>query len=217
MKASDKAYDVLYAAIIDGEFPPGARITEGLVVDRAGVSRTPVREAVRRLEAEGLLRFVPNQGAFVTAWSDEEVEDIFELRALLEGHAARLAATRGTEDQFAELRKLAVAQLAESEQKAGPRLDRVSSLNARFHQQVIEAANSPRLAATLAGIANAPLVLQTFRDYRQDELVRSAAHHLELVDALEARDPAWADSVMRSHVMAARRVFLARRDSGNGD
>jgi DNA-binding GntR family transcriptional regulator len=65
----------------------------------------------------------------------------------------------------------------------------------------------------LAGLANAPLVLQTFRDYTRDELIRSAAHHLEIVEAIEARDAAWADSVMRSHVLAARRVFYTRRAS----
>jgi DNA-binding GntR family transcriptional regulator len=211
MKAAEQAYAVLHRGIIEGQFSPGERLTESEVADRAGVSRTPVREAMRKLEVEGLLRFVPNQGAFVAAWSEDEVDEIFELRALLEGHAARLCASRARDEDIQELRQLAEAQLAASRDNNEGRLERIAELNGRFHRRLISAAGSGRLGLMLAGLAEAPMVLQTFRDYSRDELVRSAAHHLEIVDAISARDAAWADSVMRSHVFAARQVFEKRR------
>ena len=210
MKAAERAYNVLRAAIIEGRHPPGARITETEIAEAAGVSRTPVREALRRLEAEGLLRFVPNQGAFVSSWSDADAEDIFELRAMLEGYGAALAARKATEEQVRTLRGLATQQYEEAHRGAPGCLERIADLNSRFHQLLLEAAASERLQSTLSTLTSAPLVLETFRDYDSEALKRSARHHLEMVEAIEARDPSWAQSVMRSHVMAARWAFRGR-------
>lgn len=211
MKAVTKAYNAVRAGIIEGRYPPAARITEQEIAEITGVSRTPVREALRRLHAEGLLRFVPNQGAFVNAWSESEVEDIFELRSMLEAFGARRAARNADDEQIAELRKLAESQHRESEECRPGYLERVADLNSRFHQLVQECAGSHRLQVMMGALIEAPLVLQTFREYSEEDLLRSAAHHLEIVEAFEARDADWAASVMRSHVLAARRVYRLRR------
>lgn len=210
MKAAQRAYTTLRAGIIEGAHPPGARITEQEIAESAGVSRTPVREALRRLEAEGLLRFVPHQGAFVTAWSVQDAEDIFELRAMLEGYGARLAAGKATNADVSELRLLAEAQCKEASERSPGYLERIADLNSQFHRHLLQVASSARLEATLVTISSAPLVLQTFRDYDDDDLNRSAHHHLEIVEAIDAGDAAWAESVMHSHVMAARRAFRSK-------
>lgn len=214
MKAVTKAYNVVRAGIIDGRYAPAARITEQEIAELAGVSRTPVREALRRLHAEGLLRFAPNQGAFVNHWSEEEAEDIFELRSMLESFGARRAARNASDEQIAELRRLAESQLRQSHDREPGYLERIADLNSRFHQLVQECAGSQRLQIMMGALIEAPLVLQTFREYSEDDLVRSATHHLEIVQALEARDQDWAASVMRSHVLAARRVYRLHRSSG---
>jgi DNA-binding GntR family transcriptional regulator len=215
MKAAERAYNTLRAGIIEGIHPPGARVTEQEVAASAGVSRTPVREALRRLEAEGLLRFVPHQGAFVTSWSNQDAEDIFELRAMLEGYGARLAAAKATSEDADQLRVLAEAQCKEAAERSPGCLERIADLNSQFHRRLQQVAASTRLQATLATISSAPLVLQTFRDYDGDDLNRSAHHHMEMVEAIEAGDGDWAESVMHSHVMAARRAFRSkhRQDS----
>lgn len=213
MKAAQQAYKTLRAGIIEGLHPPGARVTEQEVAESAGVSRTPVREALRRLEAEGLLRFVPHQGAFVTRWSDQDAEDIFELRAMLESYGARLAALKATDDDVTHLRRLASDQVREALERPRGYLERIADLNSRFHQRLQQAAASSRLQATLATLSSAPLVLQTFRDYDGDDLNRSAQHHMEMTDAIEARDGDWAASVMHSHIMAARRAFRSKHRS----
>ena len=207
MKAAQRAYDTLRAEIIGGVHPPGARVTEQEVAASAGVSRTPVREALRRLESEGLLRFVPHQGAFVTSWSDQDAEDIFDLRAMLESYAARLAAAKASSEDVGRLRDLAEEQCREAAERSPGYLERIADLNSRFHRLLQQAAASAPLQATLATLSSAPLVLQTFRDYEDDDLYRSAHHHLEMVVAIEAGDGDWAASVMHSHVMAARRAF----------
>jgi DNA-binding GntR family transcriptional regulator len=207
VRAVDKAYQAVRDGIVAGRFRPSSRITEQEVAAIAGVSRTPVREALRRLHAEGLVDFTPNQGAMVTAWSAEDAEEIFELRAMLESFGAARAAARATPAQLAELRRLAEQQYDESTRRADGYLERIGELNSLFHRRLQEAAASARLGRALAALLEAPLIMKTFLNYTPDDLQRSAAHHLELVRAIEARDAEWAASVMRSHVLAARRTL----------
>jgi len=206
-RAFDKAYRVVRDGIVAGRFAPARRITEQEVAAAAGVSRTPVREALRRLHAEGIVDFRPNQGAMVTAWSAEETDEIYELRALLESHGARRAAQRATAAQITVLRGLAERQHAESLERSAGYLERICEINSCFHRELQVAAASPRLSHALASILEAPLALKTFLNYTPEELLRSAAHHLEIVRAIESRDGEWAASVMRSHVLAARRTL----------
>lgn len=207
MKAAERAYNTIRAAITEGIHAPGARITEQEIAASAGVSRTPVREAMQRLSAEGLLRFVPNQGAYVNDWSEQDAEDIFELRALLEGYSARLAAKKAKSAEIRRLQDLAEKQYREASERKQGYLERIADLNTRFHKKLQDIADSERLKATLADLTNAPLVLQTFRDYEHEDLVRSAHHHLEIVEAIRAADGEWASSVMHAHVMSARTMF----------
>ena len=204
MRAVDKAYRTVKEGIIEGRYPGGGRITEQEVAAAAGVSRTPVREALRRLQSEGLVDFTPNFGAVVTAWTETDSDEVFELRAMLEAYGARRAARQATDEQLAALRQLAEAQVKESLERKPGYLDRISAINNRFHHGIQEAAASPRLTRALSSLIEAPLVMKTFHIYTPDDLVRSAQHHLELCNALESRDAEWAASVMRSHVHAAR-------------
>lgn len=204
MRAVDKAYRAVKEGIIEGRYPGGGRITEQEVAAQAGVSRTPVREALRRLQSEGLVDFTPNFGAVVTAWTEADADEVFELRAMLEAYGARRAARSATAEQLAGLRQLAEAQYRESIDRKTGYLERISELNNRFHHAIQEAAASPRLARALSSLIEAPLVMKTFHIYTAEDLVRSAQHHLELCSALESRDEDWAAAVMQSHVHAAR-------------
>lgn len=204
MRAVDQAYQTVRDGIISGQYPPSSRITEQEIAEAAGVSRTPVREALRRLHAEGLVEFQANHGAVVTDWSDADADEVFELRAMLESHGAARAALKATPAQRQELRDLAEEQHRHSLERGEGHLERIGELNSRFHRRLQEAANSPRLARALAALLEAPLIMKTFIKYRPQDLERSAVHHLELVRALEAGDPDWAASVMRSHILAAR-------------
>jgi DNA-binding GntR family transcriptional regulator len=203
-RAVDKAYQAVRERILRGVYPAASRITEQEIAAAAGVSRTPVREALRRLEAEGLVEFVPNQGAIVTDWSEDDRDDVFELRALLEAYGASRAAHRITPEGLAELKELAREQYQESMQRADGYLDRIGELNTRFHRHLHAFAGSARLVTALASLIEAPLMMRTFEKYEGEDLVRSASHHLEIVRALEAHDSEWAASVMRSHILSAR-------------
>ncbi len=211
MRAAERAYASVRDGIVRGKYRAGTRLTEQELARSAGVSRTPIREALRRLQAEGLVRFEPNHGAVVAPFEIEDAEEIFELRAALEPLSARRAAENATAEQIEELRELANRQKAEVERASGEYITRIGELNDRFHRRVQAAARSGRLEKTLAGLIEAPLILRTFRQYSPEELRRSADQHLELVQAIETRDTEWAYEVMRTHILAGRACFLRRR------
>ena len=206
-KAVDKAYHTVRERIVRGEYPASSRITEQEVAAVAGVSRTPVREALRKLHAEGLLDFVPHQGAIVAEWTLEDTDDLFELRAMLESYGAARAARRVTPEGIAELRQLADDQYHETLAKPEGYLKRVGQLNSQFHRRIHEFAGSARLVTTLASLIEAPTMMRTFRTYHDQDLIRSASHHLEIVRALEARDGDWSAALMRSHILGARGIL----------
>jgi DNA-binding GntR family transcriptional regulator len=211
MRAAELAYATVRDGILHGKYDAGSRLTEEDLARAAGVSRTPIREALRRLHAEGLVQFEPNHGAVVSLYGLEQAEEIFELRALLEPISARRAAERATPATIAALRALAEQQMAESTRRTGEYLLRIGELNDRFHRLIQAAAQSMRLEKMLAGLIEAPLILRTFRQYTPAELLRSADQHLELVQAFEAHDPVWAHSIMAAHILAGRATYLRSR------
>jgi DNA-binding GntR family transcriptional regulator len=200
-RATDTAYDTLRRMILSGEAPAGSRLGEAELAETLGLSRTPVREALQRLGSDGLVEVLPHRGARVVQWTGDDLEEIFELRSLLEPYAAaRAARLAPARTVLTDLR----GQCDAMEQAvADGDFTRVAQLNALFHAAVIEASRNRRLPAMLTSVMHAPLIVGTFRRYDRDEMARSMGHHRELVAALTARDPAWAESVMRAHIRAA--------------
>jgi DNA-binding GntR family transcriptional regulator len=199
--ASDNAYLLIRAQILSGARAGGDWLREGDLAESIGVSRTPVREALRRLTAEGLVRYERNRGVQVVVWTAADLDEIFSLRSVLEPWACRLAAASGSVD-LAELDRLAHDMDAAAR---GPvtDVDRITELNNRFHGLILEGSNNRRLDSVVSSVVQVPLVWQTFSHYSDLDLSRSLAHHHELVAALRAADADWAESVMRSHVRAA--------------
>ncbi len=204
--AVERAYEAIRSGIFSGEHPAGSRLREEELAERIGVSRTPVREALRRLDAEGLVEFMPNRGAHVASWSDDDLREIFALRALLESFGARLAAARIDHETLAGLRELCDAMDLALTGEGPDQVERVAELNNQFHQGVLAASGSNRLPLLLSSLVEAPLVYRTFRRYSAEQVARSMSHHRELLAALEIGDGEWAESVMRSHVLAARNI-----------
>lgn len=204
-KASEAAYARIRAGITGGEWAPGAPLREEELAALCGVSRTPVREALRRLEAEYLVRRSEGARSFVADWSADDVAEMFALRAILEGHAAARAATRIDDAQLAELERLngEVATAAD-----GGDIDAFVQANRAFHGVLLDAAQSPRLAAMLVALVEQPVVLRTAQRYGAAELSRSHAEHAALVDAMRRRDAGWAENVMVGHIRRAFHTFV---------
>ena len=194
--------------ILRGDFPAGARLGEVELAERLGVSRTPVREALGRLAAEGLVEIVPNRGARVTSWTVAELEGVFDLRAALEPRLTALAVPRAGDADIAALDELA----APCSTSARPAPTRTSTRSCRSTASSTAAwspsPTSPRWRAHWRAPIHAPIVLRNFHTYDEASLRRSLAHHLEIVAAVRAGDPAWAQAVMTAHIRNARAVMV---------
>lgn len=207
--AWERAYHAIRRRLADGTFAPGEHLSEEWLAAELGVSRTPVREALRRLDAEGWVRLVPNHGAFAAPWSRRDIVEVFDLRALLEPHAAACAARAGDAAGLAALRAACAEAEAAMPAADAAAWDAITDANVRFHQALWAMSGQPRLAAVLAGLAVAPMMLRNFRNFDARGIRRSLEQHRELIAAIEARDADWAAAVMRAHVLAGRAVFLA--------
>jgi len=203
-KAADKAYLLVREKILNGLYAPSFRLTEQEIATSSGVSRTPVREALNRLQNEGFIQVSSNRSAIVLELTPDSANEIFELRALLEPYGSKRAATRASPDDIDRLRSLAEAQYKECKLRRSGYSARVGNLNSQFHYAIHELADSKRLSALMPVLIEAPLMLRTFSKYDPTELLRSAAHHFEIVAALEAKDGDWAASIMKSHIHAAQ-------------
>jgi len=205
--ASAVAAELIRAAIIDGRLEPGRRLKEEELARELGISRTPVREALLVLQTEGLLESAPNRGATVRTYEADDLDDLYQLRALLEGFAARLAATRISADDLERLRESCgrfVALRAE---------DDVADLvreNLLFHGIILEAAASDRLALMVRKVIELPLVYRSYYWYSPEQKLISEHYHRQLTTALAARDAERAELVMKEHVLEARDFLIAQ-------
>ena len=190
--------------LAEGRLVPGSWLREGALAEELGVSRTPVREALRSLASEGLVELVRHRGARVVRWTVDDVEETYRLRALLEGEAAALAAQRATPADVEALERCCAAY----ERAVHGRLSAVeqAALNDAFHAAVLAAAASPRLVALHASVTSAPLVARALARYDDLDLQRSVLAHRDVVTAVRARDVDLAASAMRAHILAARHV-----------
>lgn len=204
-RASDRAYNHIRSMILSGELQPGSQIREEALAELCGVSRTPVRDSLRRLEAEMFVRRNDSQRSFVADWSLDDLEDAFQLRAMLEAHAAKRAAARITRDQLKAMR-VHNMQLKQAIDAVHPDVPRFLEHNRQFHLIILEAAASERLSSMLLQVTEQPVVLRTARQYDLENLRRSHHEHDELLIAFENHDGDWAAAVMTAHI---RRAFHA--------
>jgi DNA-binding GntR family transcriptional regulator len=214
--SSQRTAGALRELILCGDFAAGARLGEVELAERLGVSRTPVREALTRLAAEGLVELVPNRGARVNSWTVAELEAVFDLRVVLEPTLTELAAGRATPSDVAALHELAEAMITGGRPGPDQDLDAIVELNQRFHSRLVTMAGQPAMAAALAGAVHARIVLRNFHAYDDESLRRSLAHHREIVAAIQAGDPVWARAVMTAHIRNARTVMLAAAHAAAG-
>lgn len=196
------AYQRLLDEIGTGKLVPGTRLRETDLADRLGLSRTPVREAIRLLEGDGLVVHLPRQGATVRSLGYAEVMELYEMRAVLEGTAARLAARAASDLELSELVALNEA-LART--GTGPA---ASELNRHFHMMLLDAAKNRYLTRSAQGLQKTLLILGPTTLATPDRAEAAVAEHRALLDALLSRDGPRAEAAMRAHIEAAHRIRL---------
>lgn len=218
---SERVYLALRRDIVEGRYAPGQRIVEQTLATEAEVSRTPVREAVRRLETEGLVVTVRNRGAHVRPLTESDVADLYEARSRIEGFVAELAARRAVPADVASLNLAAdqfdAAVAAKSTSRVA-RLRTVMAANSAFHDGLVNAGQAEQVQRLLAGAVDLPLVFRAFDLFEGDELVRSSLFHHLIAEAVEAAEPERAGRLMTEHVLQGRDAVLAQlRQSGRSN
>ena len=223
------AYELIRSAIVENRYAPGQRLIEQRIAEEYGLSRTPVREALRRLEAEGLIVAQKNRGARVRPMSATELVDLYGLRIRLESYAAELAAERATGEEIETLAR-AVDEFSAVRHTLSDGADlegirRLNLANQAFHDQLLASARHGRLTAMLGRTVDIPLVFRAFSLFGPDEMERSDLFHHLILDAIRRRDPARAGRLMGEHIQhgldAVRDAIEAEGDDldggGNGD
>lgn len=212
-RASERAYAQIRSMILSGDLAPGTQLREEQLAESCGVSRTPVRDALRRLEGESFVRRNESQRSFVADWSLDDMTEAFQLRTMLEAHAAGRAATRLNPDQLDRLgqcnRAISLAIL-----RREPDIPAFLEYNRQFHTLIVDAASSDRLAVMLAGVIEQPVILRTALHYDLENLQRSWREHEELLAAFVRQDKDWAEAVMTGHIRRAFHTYSDAHKSG---
>jgi DNA-binding GntR family transcriptional regulator len=204
---SEEAYDALRAAILGGRLQPGARIVEADIARQMATSRSPVREAVRKLEHEGLVEYVPRRGTIVVGLSRDDVADAYQLRAHLEAYGAYLAASRASDEQLGRLLEMIerMRECASANDLAG-----LVAADVEFHRGVCDASGSPRLMQAWETLNPDRWTLVTGLRATDLSLEQIAERHWPILAALQARTPDKAEHIMRVHILElGERVMAA--------
>jgi DNA-binding GntR family transcriptional regulator len=199
--------------LVEGRIAPGAKLNERELAEVLRVSRTPLREAIKMLAAEGLVELVPNRGAIAVSLNENDVRNTFEVMAGLDALSGELAAQRITEEELAEIRAMQFEMMAAYTRRD---LSNYYRINALIHKAINAAAKNPVLTATYNQV-NARLQAVRFRSNQNgDKWERAAKEHEMMVDALAAHDSAAMREVLLSHLFKKRDVVLEqlRRDAG---
>jgi GntR family transcriptional regulator, vanillate catabolism transcriptional regulator len=210
-----KAQLRLREMILAGELPGGTRIAELSIVEKLGVSRTPIRAALMRLEQEGLLESLPNGGYAVRTFSERDVAEAIELRGTIEGLSARLAAERGVPPVVLSEARECLARIDEVLRQPALNDEAFSSyvaLNERFHELLAEMSGSQLLAREVERAGSLPfaspsgfVVVQANSPQARDMLIVAQDQHRQVLDAIESKEGSRAESIMREHSRIAQR------------
>lgn len=202
----DRVYEQLRQAILEDRLKPGERLVERKLADYLGVSRTPVREAIRMLELEGLVAQLPRGGTVVAQITDLEVLEIYRIRAVLEGLAARMAAEKIKPEQLRQLVNL-LKDIELYANKAD--LESLDRVHQQFNDLIYKAADSQRLYAMITTLVEHISRYARVGYCQPGRIEEATREHRLLVEAIKTRDGSLAERVAREHIDNSRRAYFS--------
>lgn len=196
-----RVFQKLREDILSGVYKERDELREITLGEELGVSRTPVREALRQLELEGLVTIVPNKGAYVTGITPKDVHDIYKIRSMLEGLCARWATEHITDRQIEELEEIILLSEFHLQKKSGEKAEQVSELDGKFHRVLYEASNSRILEHVLSDFHKYVQMARTMSVGAKERALRSIEEHREILEAIKAKDADKAEELANGHIM----------------
>ena len=195
-----RVFQRLREDILSGKYKEHDELRENTLGKELGVSRTPVREALRQLELEGLVTIVPNKGAYVTSIKAKDVADIYHVRSMLEGLCARWATEHITEEQIGRLEEILV--LSEFHvQRGNGDTAQVSELDGKFHQVLYEASDSRILEHVLSDFHKYVQMARRLSVKKKERAEKSIAEHRDILEAIRNKDADLAEKLANQHIM----------------
>jgi DNA-binding GntR family transcriptional regulator len=201
---------MLREAIAEGRMRPGDQVSEAALASELGIALAPVREAFEMLACEGLLAIGPGRDARIRALDRAELENMYELRAVLEGHAAARAATRMTGAEIEELRR-SCERFTRLARARRPDLNALVGENRTFHLAVMAGARDARLGAMARTLIEVPLVYLVYLWYSDENREHAQRCHHKVTECIARRDPAAAEAAMRRHVHSTLDLVVAHQ------
>jgi len=201
----DSVFSILRNAILDKKLEPGQRLVERNIAEQLGISRTPVREAIRKLELERLVTHIPRKGVVVTGFTKADIVEILLIRASLEALICSLAATKITPR---ELDRLDVLAKQIVDEYGNGNFEKSNQLNDRFHEIVYKAAESPRLYDLLDTLQEYISTFTQVAYSRPGRPEEAWGEHNEIIEALRSHDSSRSDSAAKRHVENSSKAFL---------
>lgn len=195
--ASERAYHLIKEKIITLELSPSSVIDEHSLMEELGLGRTPIREALQRLDAEGLVHIVPRRGMFVTDISITDLQEIFEVRIVLAGFCARLAAQRVTANQIAQME----AVLQDLEQVQSGDYKTLMEIDRRFQRLMYKTAGNDILAESLDRLYDLSLRIWYLVLHQLGDVRDAIEQHRQVLEALKAKDGARAEALIKEHIL----------------
>ena len=202
---ADGIASVLRQSIMTGELPPGTRLIELELSRQLGVSRGPLREAMRILETEGLLENTPGRGTSVTQFSEKDIREVYTLRCVLEQEAIRRAAQKANDEDLAKLDHT-LAALFEAAKEGNP--SKVTELDFQFHTEIWEIADHDLLVQVLKGLTTQIRMFLAVQTHLYNDLGEGISDHQKLLDALKNADGEAGAKIMKDHLQVAEDVIL---------
>nr|WP_294491627.1 GntR family transcriptional regulator [uncultured Mediterraneibacter sp.] len=196
-----KVFQKIRSDILNGRYKENDELRENTIGKELGVSRTPVREALRQLELEGLVSIFPNRGAYVTGISNKDVWDIYVIRSFLEGLCARWASEHITEEQLVELEETIVLSEFQINRESGGSPDQITALDGRFHAALYEASGSRILCKVLTDFHNYVKAARKSSVDSEERARRSIREHRQILRAIRERDGEMAEQLANEHIM----------------
>lgn len=196
-----RVFQKLREDILSGKYQEHDELREITLGEELGVSRTPVREALRQLELEGLVTIVPNRGAYVTGITTKDVHDIYKIRSLLEGLCAGWATEHITERQIEELEEIVLLSEFHLNKKTGENAQQVSTLDGKFHRILYEASDSRILEHVLTDFHKYVQMARMISVGAGDRAIKSIEEHRLILDAIKRKDAVMAEKLANEHIM----------------
>lgn len=187
--------------ILTGKYKEHDELREITLGEELGVSRTPVREALRQLELEGLVTIVPNRGAYVTGITTKDIHDIYKIRSMLEGLCARWATEHITEEQINELEEIVLLSRFHLEKRSNGKAEQVSELDGKFHKVLYEASQSRILEHVLSDFHKYVQMARTLSVGEKDRAEKSIKEHQDILNAIKEKDADRAEILANQHIM----------------